>query len=194
MLKSLKVATPLTALTGLEPASVPPTGLVPIASVIGTVEEVTVFPPASCTITVAAGDIVAPAVALVGCWRNASLVAGPRVILKVLLVAAVRLPLVALRVYPVPVLLTLKSLNVATPLTALMIVVPDSVPLPGLVPMATVIEAVEEVTVFPPASCTTTVTTGDMSTPAAALLGCWPKTNWVAGPAATFSLPGEVVK
>src|SRR5512140_926777 len=62
--------------------------------------------------------------------------------------------------------------NVATPLTADTVVVPDSVPPPGLVPMATVMLAVELVTVFPNASCTATCTEGEIDTPAVALLGC----------------------
>src|SRR5512143_2092102 len=61
--------------------------------------------------------------------------------------------------------------NVATPLTAATVVVPDSVPPPGLVPMATVMLAVELVTVLPNASCTATCTAGAMATPAVALVG-----------------------
>src|SRR5437762_1626013 len=62
--------------------------------------------------------------------------------------------------------------NVATPLTADTVAVPDSVPPPGLVPMATVTLALEPVTVLPNASCTTTCTAGAIATPATALLGC----------------------
>src|SRR5512140_1600346 len=61
--------------------------------------------------------------------------------------------------------------NVATPATADTVVVPDSVPPPGLVPIATVMLAVELVTVLPNASCTATCTAGAMDTPAVALLG-----------------------
>src|SRR5512140_1965043 len=61
--------------------------------------------------------------------------------------------------------------NVATPATADTVVVPDSVPPPGLVPIATVMLAVEVVTVLPNASCTATCTAGTMETPADALLG-----------------------
>src|SRR5512140_959004 len=63
--------------------------------------------------------------------------------------------------------------NVATPLTADMVVVPDSVPPPGLVPMATVMLAVEAVTVFPNTSCTATCNAGLIVAPALALVGCW---------------------
>src|SRR6185369_3926562 len=62
--------------------------------------------------------------------------------------------------------------NVATPATAATVVVPDSVPPPGLAPMATVTLAVELVTVFPNASCTATCTDGLTAAPAVALVGC----------------------
>src|SRR3954470_2691868 len=61
--------------------------------------------------------------------------------------------------------------NVATPATAATVVVPDSVPPPGLVPMATVTLADELVTVLLKASCTVTCTAGEIATPAVALLG-----------------------
>src|SRR5512146_285000 len=60
--------------------------------------------------------------------------------------------------------------NVATPLTAETIAVPDSVPPPGFVPMATEMLAVELVTVLPNASCTVTCT-GAMDTPATVFVG-----------------------
>src|SRR5437763_16279538 len=60
---------------------------------------------------------------------------------------------------------------VATPLTAATVVVPDSVPPPGLVPMATVTLAEEPVTVLLKASCTVTCTAGAMETPAVAFVG-----------------------
>src|SRR4051812_45760154 len=61
--------------------------------------------------------------------------------------------------------------NVATPPDAEIVVVPDSVPPPGLVPMATAMVAVELVTVLLNASCTVTCTAGAMDTPATALAG-----------------------
>src|SRR5512140_3064900 len=64
-----------------------------------------------------------------------------------------------------------RSENVATPPSADTVVVPDSVPPPGLVPMATVMLAVELVTVFPDASCTVTCTAGEIATPAVAFNG-----------------------
>ena len=54
----------------------------------------------------------------------------------------------------------LKSLNVATPFTALTVVVPRSVPPLGFVPITTVMLVVAPWTVFPDMSCTTTRTSG----------------------------------
>ena len=54
----------------------------------------------------------------------------------------------------------LRLLNVATPLTAATVVVPLSVPLPGLLPIATVTDALLVVTVLPNASTTPTVSAG----------------------------------
>src|SRR5512141_545086 len=70
--------------------------------------------------------------------------------------------------------------NVATPLTADTVVVPDSVPPLGLKPMDTVMLAVELVTMFPNASCTATCTAGLIATPAVAFVGCTVKVSVVA--------------
>src|SRR4051812_23665227 len=61
--------------------------------------------------------------------------------------------------------------KVATPLVAATVVVPESVPPPGLVPIVAVMLAVEVVTVLPNASCTVTCTAGLIATPAVALVG-----------------------
>src|SRR5687767_6086819 len=61
--------------------------------------------------------------------------------------------------------------NVAMPLTAATVVVPNSVPPPGLAPMATVMLAVELVTVLLNWSCTVTRTAGAMAAPATAFVG-----------------------
>ena len=71
-----------------------------------------------------------------------------------------------------PDLLIDRSLKVATPLEAATVVVPDSVPPPGLVPIAAVTLAALAVR-FPPASWICTVTAGLIDTPAVALVGCW---------------------
>ena len=67
----------------------------------------------------------------------------------------------------------LMSEKVATPATALTVVVEDrvAVPLLGSVPMAMVKLFVAVVTTLPEASCTSTFTAGEMETPTAVLLG-----------------------
>src|SRR5262245_8555704 len=64
--------TPLTADTVIVTESVPPAALLPLATVLLAVELVTVFPKVSCTVTCTAGEMAAPAVALVGCTVKAS--------------------------------------------------------------------------------------------------------------------------
>src|SRR4051794_29170523 len=87
-----KVATPALADTVVVPDSVPPPGLVPIATVMLAVEPVTVFPNASCTATCIAGLIATPAVAVVGCRVKASLDAAAGLMLKAALPAPVSAP------------------------------------------------------------------------------------------------------
>src|SRR6185295_203669 len=70
--------------------------------------------------------------------------------------------------------------NAATPFTAATVVLPESAPPPGLVPMATVMLAVELVTVLLNASCTVTCTAGAIDAPAVELAGCTVKANLVA--------------
>src|SRR5213075_1899429 len=67
--------------------------------------------------------------------------------------------------------------KVATPALAATVVVPESAPPPGLVPMATVMLALELVTVFPNASCTATCTAGLIAAPATAFVGCTAKAS-----------------
>src|SRR3954452_3047329 len=81
--------------------------------------------------------------------------------------------------------------NVATPLTADTVVVPDSVPPLGLVPMPMMMLAAELVTVLPKVSCTVTCTAGAMATPATALLGCTENASFEA-PAGAMLNAAEV--
>src|SRR5574341_234694 len=86
----------------------------------------------------------------------------------------------------------LKSLKVATPASAATVVVPDSVPPPGLVEMATVTLPVNDFTVFSRASRAATRIAGVMVAPAA---GCEAlesagirggvNVSWVGAPALT---------
>src|SRR5438034_3598551 len=102
--------------------------------------------------------------------------------LKLLLVAPVRVVADAVRVYPDPRLLMLRFAKVATPLTAATVVVPERVPLAGLVPIATVMLVVAVVTALPWASWTATCIAGVMAGRAPAWLLVTPKTRMPAGP------------
>src|SRR5687767_15881204 len=93
-----KLATPALADTVVVPDSVPPPGLVPMATVVLAVELVTVFPNASCTVTCTAGAIATPAVAFVGWAVKATCEAAATLMLKAELPAPVRDPEAALRV------------------------------------------------------------------------------------------------
>src|SRR5436190_2234139 len=75
----------------------------------------------------------------------------------------------------------------ARPPDAVTVVVPDRIPPPGLVPMATVMLAAELVTVFPNVSCTATWTAGLTATPAVALVGCAVKASRFAAAGLTLN-------
>src|SRR5437868_6482722 len=81
--------------------------------------------------------------------------------------------------------------NVATPDDAATVAVPDSVPPPGLAPIASAMLAVELVTVLPRASCTATCTAGEMLNPAVVLVGWAVKASFEAA-AAVMLNPEEV--
>src|SRR5512135_2309237 len=76
----------------------------------------------------------------------------------------------------------LSVLNDATPLDAATVVVPDSVPLFGLVPIAMVMLLEAVVTRLPPASRTSIWTAGLIAVPPVALDGWTRKPSFVAGP------------
>ena len=67
---------------------------------------------------------------------------------------------------------------VATPPTAATVVVPESVPLPGLVPIVSVMASVKLDTVLPTESCAATCTAGSV-TPAVVVMGCTVNPSWV---------------
>jgi hypothetical protein len=129
----------------------------------------------------------AAAVVFVGCTVNANCVAVPGVILNPVLVADVSAPEVAFNVYPVPVLLILILGNVATPATAVCVAVPDSVPLPGFVPIARITALTADVTTLPSASSMLTCTFGVIDAAAAVFVGCTVNANCVA-------VPGVILK
>src|SRR5437868_13847082 len=84
--------------------------------------------------------------------------------------------------------------KVHTPSTAATVPVPDSVPPPGLVPIATVTVAAELVTVLLNASCTVTCTGGEMDAPATAFaeIGRAACRAGAAGPVVTAAEAGPV--
>jgi hypothetical protein len=125
--------------------------------------------------------MAAPAPVLTGCTLNTSLVGVPATILKALL-ELFRLPDVAANRYPVPVLSMDSVPNVATPPTAATVVVPDSVPPPGLIPIANVTLPVNPISVFPAASCATTCTAGAIVAPAGVDTGGTANTSCANGP------------
>src|SRR5271156_3440257 len=78
--------------------------------------------------------------------------------------------------------------KVATPLTALTVSVPASVPLAGLLLIAMLTELVAEVTMLPDPSSIVTCTAGVIAAPAPTFVGCTVSTSFVAIPALTVKL------
>src|SRR2546427_227708 len=70
--------------------------------------------------------------------------------------------------------------NVATPPTAATVALPESVPLPGLLPIASVILPENPVAVLPLPARAVTVTAGEIVAPAVAVVGCCVHTSWLA--------------
>src|SRR2546422_926941 len=185
MLRPESVATPPTAATVFVPDSVAPAAPVPgvIAAVTFPAKPATVLPSASCAVICTAGVSNAPAVVLVGCTVKTSWLGVPSAMSKGALVAPLIPVAVATRVYPVPLLLRLRVLKLATPPTAGTVVVPDNVPPVGFTPRAIVTLPVKPVATLPWASCAVTCTAGVIATPAAVLLGSTVNTSVVAVPA-----------
>ena len=103
-------------------------------------------------------------------------------------VAPVNPPALAVSVYPDPTLSIDMSLNVASPLTATTTSVPDSVPTPGLAPMARVILSVAALIRFPPASCTCTLMAGVITAPGGVSAGSTLNPSFVALPSVMSKL------
>ena len=97
--------------------------------------------------------------------------APPALMLNALLVAPVSPAAEAVSVYAVPIWSRLRSVKVAVPELAFLVVVPLRVPPPGLVAIPIVMDALEEVTVLPLASCTVIVSGPGMELPAVAFPG-----------------------
>ena len=82
----------------------------------------------------------------------------------------------------------LRLANVATPFTACAVVVPESVPPAGFVPIATVTLPAKLVTGLPNTSSAVTCTAGVIGDPAVVVPGCTVKTSRVAATATTKSV------
>src|SRR5207249_3157924 len=201
MLRSLKVATPATAATVVVPEREPPPGLCSIATVTLPVNVSTAFPSASRATTGTGGAMVAPAVGhgAVGspgirCGVKVTWVGAPALMVKKELVAPARPVAVADRLYALPLWGMLKSGNAATPATAAAVFVPDRLPPPGLLPIATVTSPLNPVAVLPNASRAITSTCGVIRAPAVAVLGCTLTTSAAAWPAHTLNPALAVVR
>src|SRR5438094_9803027 len=97
-LRSAKRATPFTAATVVPPASTPPVGLLPSATLMAPVKLGTVLPNASWALTWTAGLMATPAAVVLGWTVKASRVAPAGVMLNAALVAPGRPAAVALSV------------------------------------------------------------------------------------------------
>src|SRR5438874_1463501 len=168
MLRVENVATPATAATVAVPDRVPPPGLVPSAAVTLPLNPVAVLPSASKAVTCTAGAIVTPAVVLVGCTLNTSPPAAPAATLNPTLVAGPSPVAVAASVYPVPV-------------------VPERMPPPAFVPIATVTLLPNPVATLPCASSAVTWIAGAIVVPAVALPGSTLNTSCAAAPGVTLN-------
>ena len=93
---------------------------------------------------------------------------------------------VAISQYPGAALSSVRVEKLATPFTAATVVVPPSVPLPGLLPSDTVTLSANVGTRFPDASSTVTCTAGANTAPAVVLAGgSTENASWRAGPGIT---------
>src|SRR5437867_811291 len=115
--------------------------------------------------------MAAPAVVLLGWTLKTSCVGVPTATLNAVLVAGVTPVAAAASVYPVPTLLMRRLASVATPLTAVTVVVPDNAPPLGFAPSATVTFPVKVGSVLPSASSAVTWTAGVIAAPAVTALG-----------------------
>src|ERR1700741_1569859 len=157
-----------------------------MAKVTFCAEPVTALPPASSSATTGCVGNATPPVELLGLVVKANCVAVPTVMLKVLLGTFVKPSLLADSLYPVPAVLIERPLKVATPFTALTVVVPLRVPGPPEVGVPVVMASMTEAelfsTVLPFASSTVTTGWVGKATPPVELVGLLVKTNFVAGP------------
>src|SRR5437667_327893 len=159
MLRLEQVATPSTA-AALAPESVPPAGFIPIPSVTVPAKAVAVLPCASRAVTCTAGEMVAPAAALLGCTVKPSVTAAPALSAMALEVAGLSPVAPKLSVYVPAAPLIAKPLKLAAPLEPVVAVAFDRVAPAG--PLAIV-----AVTTSP------LWLTGDPNSAGKCKTGCW---------------------
>src|SRR2546425_584491 len=129
--------------------------------------------------------MVAPAAVAVGCCEKTNWLGAPARIVNASLSIEPNIELVAV-IFFAPVKSMLRSLNAASPLVSVvLVVVPLSTPMPMLKLMSN--ETPAAGALLPNESFNCTVTGGAMATPAVVLVGCWLKANWLAA-------AGEIVK
>src|SRR5436309_2469956 len=129
--------------------------------------------------------MAAPAAVAVGCCEKTNWLGAPARIVNASLSIEPNIELVAV-IFFAPVKSMLKSLNAASPLVSVVLVV---VPLRTPIPLLKLIsnETPASGALLPNESFNCTVTGGAMATPAVVLVGCWLKANWLAA-------AGEIVK
>ena len=141
------------------------------------------LPLASVTLADGGAATIRPAVSVWGVTELAAMVvAAAALTVKATLVAPVNPVAAAPSVYPAAALFSVRVPNVATPATALTVVVPPSVLPPGFAASAIVTALVAVVTVLPAPSRTRTVGAGVMANPAVTVVGCCTNSSAVAVP------------
>src|SRR5438128_4234438 len=127
-------------------------------------------------------------------WSRATPAGGGAFTLNAALVAPVKpAVVVAPSVYPLPALSMLRVEKAATPLVAVTVFVPESVPPPGFMASATVIGPLKLASVLRASAFAVTWTAGEIAPPAVVALGCTVNTRCVATggwPAAAYVWPG----
>src|SRR2546425_10289 len=122
--------------------------------------------------------MVAPAAVAVGCCEKTNWLGAPARIVNASLSIEPNIELVAV-IFFAPVKSMLRSLNAASPLVSVvLVVVPLRTPMPMLKLMSN--ETPASGTLLPNESFNWTVTGGAMATPAVVWVGCWAKATWLA--------------
>src|SRR5262245_38328675 len=182
MLMLANVAIPADAASVAGPDSTAPLGPVPavMVSVTSPVKVVATLPSESCALSCSAGAIGVPAASVPGSTAKARCVGGPATMPNLEPEPELRAPDVACSRYPNPDLSMLRFVNLATPPTALTVVVPLNVPLPGLRASERVTGSAKLETRLPLGSRASITTAGVMIAPAVVLPAPTLNASWEA--------------